>query len=77
MPTDEKPEAYILHDSTQINRFYDWGSFNDITEGYLIATLQAMNFDKKRIAEAAITLEKLFNSTNAEAARNIKMEFWK
>ena len=77
MKKEEMTEAYILKDSTQINRFYDWGCYNDITEGYLIATLQAMNFNKKKIAEAAITLEKLFDSMDAEAARKKKEEFWK
>lgn len=73
---EEKPEAYVLKDTTQINRFYDWGCYNDITEGYLIATLQEMGLEKRKIAEAALILEKKFDSIDAEKARQIKDDFW-
>lgn len=76
MKSDNIQEPYIFKDTTQVNRFYDWGIYNDITEGYLIATLQALNYDNKAIAEATITLENLFNTINAETARTAKEKFW-
>lgn len=59
----------VLMPEQTLNGIIDSGAFNEIIKGYLVATMQTMDFDRTSIQNAANTLDYIFDEVDADAAR--------